>query len=125
MPSLESALPPDYSARLSASLGNWKRKLLDLSRRNRALNFKPAKVSTVAIIDEQPAEVFRRLYLDEAAMRFKAAPATSGDKPGKQDEQTMFEIESDDEPLEFESESQQALAFAPYDRTDSKATPPT
>jgi len=83
MPSLEPALPPDYSARLSASLGNWKRKLLDLSRRNRALNFKPAKVSTVAIIDEQPAEVFRRLYLDEAAMRFKAAPATSGDKPGK------------------------------------------
>jgi very-short-patch-repair endonuclease len=62
------------SEKVAASLENWKRKLLDLSKRNRALNFKMSKVSTIAIVDEQPAEVFRYLYLRERAMRFKAAP---------------------------------------------------
>lgn len=60
--------------RIVASIENWKRKLLDLTKRNRALNFKMNKVSTIAIVDEQPAEVFRQLYLREQAMRFKAAP---------------------------------------------------
>jgi very-short-patch-repair endonuclease len=61
-------------ARVLASLENWKRKLLDLTKRNRALNFRMNKVSTIAIVDEQPAEVFRRLYLREMAMRFRPAP---------------------------------------------------
>ncbi len=49
--------------RISVSIDNWKRKLLDLSKRNLALNFKMNKVSTIAIVDEQPAEVFRQLCL--------------------------------------------------------------
>ncbi|HEX2225287.1 MAG TPA: DUF4011 domain-containing protein, partial [Thermoanaerobaculia bacterium] len=57
--------------RVAASLDFWKRKLLDLGKRNRALNFKPNKVSTVTVVDEQPAEVFRQLYLLERAMRFQ------------------------------------------------------
>jgi very-short-patch-repair endonuclease len=61
-------------ARIAAALDNWKRKLLDLSKRNRALNFRMTRASTVAIVDEQPAEVFRRLYLLEKRMRFAAAP---------------------------------------------------
>src|ERR1044071_1658693 len=60
--------------RVAATIGNWKRKLLDVSRRNRALNFKPNKATTVAIVDEQPAEVFRHLYLQERQMRFLPAP---------------------------------------------------
>ena len=60
--------------RVTASIENWKRKLLDLTKRNRALNFKMSKVSTIAIVDERPAEVFRQLYLRERSMRFKAAP---------------------------------------------------
>ncbi len=59
--------------RVKASIENWKRKLLDLTKRNRALNFRMNKVSTIAIVDEQPAEVFSQLYLRERAMRFKAA----------------------------------------------------
>lgn len=61
------------TARLSATAETWKRKLLDLSKRNRALNFKVQKVSTVTIVDEQPAEVFRQLYIKERAMKFKSA----------------------------------------------------
>jgi very-short-patch-repair endonuclease len=67
------ALEPD-DARVAATLQNWKRKLLDVSKRNRALNFKPNKVTTLAIVDEQPAEAFRQLYLREKAMRFRPAP---------------------------------------------------
>jgi hypothetical protein len=59
--------------RIKASIENWKRKLLDLTKRNRALNFRMNKVSTIAIVDEQPAQVFRQLYLQEQTMRFKAA----------------------------------------------------
>lgn len=62
-----------YRERVRASIENWKRKLLDLTKRNRALNFRMNKVSTIAIVDEQPAEVFRRLCIREQSMRFKAA----------------------------------------------------
>src|SRR3712207_6651051 len=65
--------PPELSAdaRTAAAADAWKRKLLDLSKRNRALNFRPAKVSTVAIVDEQPAEVFRQIVVEERTMRFR------------------------------------------------------
>src|SRR5690348_6150054 len=64
---------PAADGRLAASIDAWKRKLLDLSKRNRALNFRATKVSTVAIVDEHPAEIFRLLYLAEREMRFTAA----------------------------------------------------
>ncbi len=67
--------------RLAASIDAWKRKLLDLSKRNRALNFRTTKVSTVAIVDEHPAEIFRLLYLAEREMRFKAEPAPTDTAP--------------------------------------------
>ena len=74
-PSVTSDSPKTASDndRVKASIENWKRKLLDLTKRNRALNFKVNKVSTVTVVDEQPAEVFRQLYLHENLMRFKAA----------------------------------------------------
>ncbi len=73
--------PEPDDARVAATLQNWKRKLLDVSKRNRALNFKPNKVTTLAIVDEQPAEAFRQLYLREKAMRFRPAPPEP-DAPG-------------------------------------------
>lgn len=79
--------------RVKASIENWKRKLLDLSKRNRALNFKVNKVSTITIVDEQPAEVFRQLYLKEQSVRFRAAPE---DAPQKSN--TGNESETDAEP---------------------------
>ena len=60
--------------RVRVAADHWKRRLLDLTKRNRALNFRPLRVSTVAVVDEQPAEVYRQLVLRGQAMRFKAAP---------------------------------------------------
>src|SRR2546422_3106153 len=58
---------------IGAKLTHWKRRLLDLSKRNRLLNFKVTPVSTVAVVDEEPAEIFRRLWLKDGTMRFKAS----------------------------------------------------
>lgn len=114
--SVDANLPADFPQRLDASVTNWKRKLLDLSRRNRALNFKSTKVSTIAIVDEHPAEVFRHLYLEEAAMRFRAAEAQTEAGTAAETEVIAGEsviLESDDQ--EAASESEEALEFIPYD----------
>ena len=94
--------------RIRVTVDAWKRNLLDLSGRNRALNFKPTKVSTITIVDEQPAEVFRYLYIQEKPMRFKAAPEEDRNNPPSGD------------PLsEFEEESHAAEAdFVPYDASE-------
>ncbi|AHG93502.1 Protein of unknown function DUF4011 (plasmid) [Gemmatirosa kalamazoonensis] len=69
--------------RLAAAVAGWQRALLDLTKRNRALNFRPTRVSTVAVVDEQPAEIFRRLVLREQPMRFAAAPEPPNGSPAE------------------------------------------
>jgi DNA polymerase III delta prime subunit len=49
--------------------------LLDLTMRNRALNFRPTRARTIRVIDEIPAEVYDYLVLKERAMEFRARPA--------------------------------------------------
>ena len=48
----------------------WQEKLLDLSMRNRLLNFRPTKVTTIRLIDELPPEIFKLLAVDRIKMRF-------------------------------------------------------
>lgn len=48
----------------------WKEKLIDLSKRNRLLNFRLTKGSTLKIIDEMPPEIFKILYCDNHQMQF-------------------------------------------------------
>jgi very-short-patch-repair endonuclease len=97
----------ESEARLSVSIETWKRKLLDLTKRNRALHFRPARVSTVTLVDEQPAEVFRHLYLREKSMRFRAAPESpEAGKPTGTPEPSVPSLDGDDGP---------ALDFVPYD----------
>lgn len=108
------ALDPD-TQRVTASLDFWKRKLLDLGKRNRALNFKPNKVSTVTVVDEQPAEVFRQLYLLEKTMRFQPAPekvaGAGAVSPETAEAEDPLLAEGDGEA----PESQPVLDFIPYD----------
>lgn len=65
-------------SRVSAAIDVWKRRLLDLTKRNRSLNFRMNPVSTLAIVNEQPAAVFRQLWLDKRALRFKATKRSRG-----------------------------------------------
>jgi very-short-patch-repair endonuclease len=62
--------------KIDFTINAWKTKLLDLTKRNRALNFKPQKVSTVTIIDEQAAEVFKLLCLLNKSLKFKPKDET-------------------------------------------------
>ncbi|MHC5066884.1 MAG: DUF4011 domain-containing protein [Planctomycetota bacterium] len=42
-------------------LGNWKRQLIDLTLRNRLLNYRSTKLSTIDVVDELPQQVFEHL----------------------------------------------------------------
>ena len=46
-----AAGPSKSDVKVAAAIDAWRRKLLDLTKRNRALNFKPTKVSTIAVVD--------------------------------------------------------------------------
>jgi hypothetical protein len=99
-------IPTNKLSRILASIDGWKRKLLDLSKRNRLLNFKPTKVSTVVIVDEQPAEVFRHLHLQGRTMKFK--PVAGRSEPSQPSASTDL--------LEREEESTTAVLYVPYER---------
>ncbi|MDP6042572.1 MAG: DUF4011 domain-containing protein, partial [Candidatus Latescibacteria bacterium] len=49
-------------------------RLLDLTMRNRMLNFRPTKLSTIRVVDERPCEIYERLVLKEHLMKFQAKP---------------------------------------------------
>ncbi|HKR13311.1 MAG TPA: DUF4011 domain-containing protein [Pyrinomonadaceae bacterium] len=109
---------PTGNERVKASIDNWKRRLLDLTKRNRALNFKATKVSTVTVVDEQPAEVFRQLYLREASMRFKAAPESDkAQEAGPTSEIERPALNSQSATSVFEEDEDEGLHqdFVPYD----------
>ncbi len=89
------------------------RRLLDLTRRNRALNFKPTRVSTFAIVDEQPVEIFRHLVLQERAMKFRAQPPTAR-KDCEIPEQPIPAQAADDE-VEVEDIDGAGVDFVPYE----------
>jgi very-short-patch-repair endonuclease len=107
---MQEPIAPDPAApvdRVGAAVESWKRKLIDLTRRNRALNFRMNKVSTVAVVDEHPAEAFRQLYLREVALRFKAAPEPEVAGAPAAPNQAPVPEEDEDPSL--------GMDFAPYD----------
>lgn len=106
----------ELRARSLAAIKNWQLRLLDLSKRNRALNFKPSKVSTVTVVDEQPIEVFRHLCLEGRTMRFRptlpSVRKTNGPEPGSDLPPLNTSVQTDDED---EAPKPMELDFAPYD----------
>ncbi len=55
---------------LEHKIETWKNKLIDLSRRNRLLNFRPTKVTTIKVVDELPSEVFKSMVMDNDSFHF-------------------------------------------------------
>lgn len=78
---------------VNANLEHWKRKLLDLTRRNRLLNFKPSKTTTIVIVGELPSQVFKMLAVDERAMRFGAADVPEDESETSADDDTLQDFE--------------------------------
>jgi len=101
-------------ARVLASLDNWKRRLLDVTKRNRALNFRPTPVTTITLIDEQPPEVFRHLCQERKAMRFR--PLEAAKDEAKSAAPTALAL--DDEVVPDEDEDPSAV-YSVYEPNES------
>jgi very-short-patch-repair endonuclease len=69
-PSVEPSLGPEERQKLASAFELWRRRLLDLSKRNRAINYKPQRVATVTIDGEHPSEVFRQLVEEGVSFTF-------------------------------------------------------
>src|SRR5262249_21503595 len=54
--------------------------LLDLTMRNRLLNFRPTKLKTIQLINAMPPEIYDSLVLHEKAMEFLPRPVMPADK---------------------------------------------
>lgn len=63
-------LGPAEQRRLAAAFGQLRRRLLDLTKPHRAINYEPQRVATLTIVDGCPAEVFRQLVDDEVTFSF-------------------------------------------------------
>src|SRR5258706_12141626 len=116
--SSESASPKSASARAEASIEAWQRKLLDLSKRNRAVNYKPTRVSTIQIVDERPAEVFRHLVVQEKSMAFSAIRDVRPEIA--RDEETQLRLGAgvssvEDYPEDEPPELREADPYVPYE----------
>lgn len=108
--------PEAVNAAVAASLDTWKRQLLDLTRRNRALNFRPLKVSTVAVVGEPPAEIYRLIHREEASMTFAAAPPAAGEP------ESQSSAGIDDDAFAFEEHLVSGATFEPYSAQTLAAT---
>ncbi|MDQ3179975.1 MAG: DUF3320 domain-containing protein [Acidobacteriota bacterium] len=103
--------PPIQNERLLATVNACKSKLLDLSKRNRALNFKINKVSTVTIIGELPTEIFRLLCREKKSLKFK-----SGDEPQTLNDKETLETDVlfDESDVETQTTKNQLSLYTPY-----------
>ncbi|MCY7375158.1 MAG: DUF4011 domain-containing protein, partial [Pyrinomonadaceae bacterium] len=99
--------------RFTATVNAWKSKLLDLSKRNRALNFKINKVSTITIIDELPVEIFKLVCGQKKSLKFKPSdePETKVEKEFIEADVLFDETETDISP---QMTKNQLSLFAPY-----------
>ena len=65
--------------------------LLDLTMRNRLLNFRPTKLKTIQLIDAIPRDIYDSLVLREKAVEFLAKPATlEGNGTETTEDQDLF-----------------------------------
>lgn len=80
-------------------LEHWKEKLIDLSLRNRLLNFRPTKATTIRIIEEIPSEIYKILKEEDKKMSF--LPIKSSEKD--EDEEDIKKKEEEIEQKKVES----------------------
>ena len=64
-----------------------RQKLLDLSMRNRLLNYKSSKARTIRLVDENPREIYNILVLSRRAMDFRSR---SGNKSISENEENKI-----------------------------------
>jgi len=93
-------------------LAQARQKLLDLTLRNRLLNYRPSKLRSVPVIGESPTEVFDALVLNEKSLTFRAT------KPPRGEAERAALPPADDDRLAGEEWRQMAAEPRPRSQTD-------
>ena len=93
---------------VSDNIENARKKLLDLTLRNRLLNFRPTKARTLRILDESPLDVYDFLVLKEKPMQFRATKISETVNPPSVDP-----IHADNKPMESTSETEGSTVWQP------------
>ena len=108
--------PLPQNRNMDTIISVWKNKLIDLTKRNRALNFKVNKVSTITIVDELPPEIFRLLCLKKRRLRFGGVNnSKNSNKESSKETLTLFdEIEDELTGDALVNEDR----FLPYETSD-------
>ena len=89
----------------------WKEKLIDLTKRNRLLNFKGPKYASIQIIDEIPTEIFRILVANSKQMKFLPIKENPDDTPEEQRlSKEALNVGIEFKPQEYEKYEREALA---------------
>ncbi len=68
-------------ATIEEKLEDGRKELLDLTFRNRLITYKPAKVKSIRVVDEEPREIFDILVLQEKKMQFSPKPDGAATEP--------------------------------------------
>lgn len=77
---------------------DWKQRLIDLTRRNRLLYFKPSKSASLTIAEPNAETVFDRLVVDEKPWTFWMPPADGQAQKEFEEDLFLEFIYEDDEP---------------------------
>ena len=104
-------MPPTLEAQIHQRITAWKRQLIDLTRRNRLLNYRPTKASTIEVVDEHPATVVSHL-LTGRALRFDDAKGSPARQEADDATQGAREVEKSPRDL---SRGRPWIAFSPTD----------
>jgi very-short-patch-repair endonuclease len=83
--SMDGALPHERTDRVREQVKAWARELIDLTRRNRSLYYRPTKRTTLEIMSPSAAEVFSALLDDDSFTFFSPPPPVDG-RPWSADE---------------------------------------
>ena len=77
------------SSKTESRIAEWKRRLIDLTRRNRLLFFTSTRSSTLHVIEPSPEEIFQRLVVDEKPWTFLIPPE---EEPGEEDQPRNLDL---------------------------------
>nr|WP_312578616.1 DUF4011 domain-containing protein [Sedimentibacter sp.] len=85
----------------------WKKRLLDLGKRNRLINFKETKRSNIAIKSPYLGDLFNMLVYEERSLKFSSPSKTTFDENGE--EHSILVVSGDIETNQSLSEQQRTL----------------
>jgi hypothetical protein len=98
---------------IAHELENARQSLLDLTLRNRLLNYRPSRLRSIRVTGELPAEIYEALVLREKTLAFRGTGSRKREDDG--DVQRQYETWSARQAEELESRHTDRFLQTPYD----------